>query len=413
MTIRRLCTLVPFRSAVFSALGAVFLIGLASAQDLGEQQGIPVGEGQIYPSIRIDYQSNDNVGLTADDELDGDATIIQPEFVFVADSRNLVFQAGYAGVYSLGSVGPLEWDDHELSAGLAAEFDARRRADVDFSVSRQHTDLGAGLTRGLGNDLDEPVVFDVVQLNAAFGYGVADALGNVTAGVRFQTQNYANLDQVTDGYGFSEVRPYARFGYRIGGDSRFLAEIRASFLEFDLASRSRDELAVLFGLGFTATGRLSGSFNIGFENVDFSTAGQETTTLFVVESNLRYQPTSFAQFTLDVSRGINNTGLGLVAGGSGESIETVVRLGWEHDWSSRFSSKAFVEADLDDEICPTISDSTLSAGLEIGLAVRRWLEIGAGFSSASRDTDSCTVGDGAETLSYDRQLVGVHLRATL
>jgi hypothetical protein len=176
---------------------------------------------------------------------------------------------------------------------------------------------------------------------------------------------------------------------------------------------------------------LSGSFNIGFENVDFSTAGQETTTLFVVESNLRYQPTSFALFTLDVSRGINNTGLGLVAGGSGESIETVVRLGWEHDWSSRFSSKrdrfgigfflglrdacgkAFVEADLDDEICPTISDSTLSAGLEIGLAVRRWLEIGAGFSSASRDTDSCTVGDGAETLAYDRQLVGVHLRATL
>jgi len=193
--------------------------------------------------------------------------------------------------------------------------------------------------------------------------------------VNIASRSYTNLDEVTDGRDFNSIRPFGRFGYRIGGDTRATIELRA--------------------------------------NVDFSADGREDATLFVVESNLRFRPRSFALLTLDISRGINNAGLELVSNDSGESIETVVRAGWQHDWSSRVSSAAFVSANVRDEICPSLGDSTFSAGFEFNVSLRRWLQLGAGVSVASRQVDRCTVDDGSESLSSDRQLAGIHLRATL
>ena len=401
-----------------AGVSGCFVLALAAsfpshAQSLDDQQSVPVGDAELFPSIRIDYQTNDNVGLLPDDEVDGNATIVRPELVFVADKSGLVFQAGYEGAYSLGSETPLEWDDHRLTATLDVDFDSRRRANLDLRFENLHEEVGENLTRGLGTEFDEPVEFNRFFLDTSFGYGVRDARGNLTAGIRVVSRDYTNLDEVTDGRGFTRVTPYGQFGYRIGGDSRAIIELRASTADFDDASRDRDDVGVLLGLQFTATGRLSGGFKVGFENVDFAADGAEDTTLFVVEANLRYRPRTFALLTLDLSRGINNTGLGLVADGDEESIETLARLGWQHEWSTRVSTDAFVALDLQDEICPTVSDSTVAAGFELNVAVRRWLQIGAGIESASREADGCTAGDGADALDFQRQLLGAHLRATL
>ncbi len=382
-------------------------------QDFDDQQSVAIGEAALYPSIRIDYQTNDNVGLLPDSEVEGSATIVRPEFVFVADKSGLVFQAGYSGAYSLGSEAPLEWDDHRLTATLAAQFDRRRRANLDVRFENLHEDLGVNLTRGRGTEFDEPVEFNRFYLDTRLGYGVSDARGNLSAGIRVAARDYANLDEVTDGRSYTRVTPYGQFGYRIGGDTRAIIELRASTASFDNANGDRDDIGVLLGLQFTATGRLSGEFKVGFENVDFAANGAEDSTLLVAEANLRYRPRTFALLSLDLSRGINNTGLGLVADGDEESIATLVRVGWQHNWSTRVSTDAFVALNRQDEICPTASDSTASAGFELNVAVRRWLQIGAGFESASRQADSCAGADDSDELDYQRQLLGVHLRATL
>jgi len=403
--------------AAVVAVGAYALSGPASAQDLptqlADQQSIPIGEADLYPSIRIDYQTNDNVGLKSEDEVDGTATILQPTLVLVAEARSLTFQGAYEGAFSLGSLGAIDWNDHSLSAGLSAEFDSRRRARVDATLERQHLELGSTITRGRGDEFDEPVVFNQFRLGGSFGYGAAAARGNITAGVNIASRSYTNLDEVTDGRDFNSIRPFGRFGYRIGGDTRATIELRAAAIDFDASVQDRREIGLLLGVSFNATGRLSGTFGVGFDNVDFSADGREDATLFVVESNLQFRPRSFALLTLDISRGINNAGLELVSNDSGESIETVVRAGWQHDWSSRVSSAAFVSANVRDEICPSLGDSIFSAGFEFNVSLRRWLQLGAGVSAASRQVDRCTVDDGSESLSSDRQLAGIHLRATL
>ena len=416
-TVKLMSSLDNLKSTVAGGTGCIVLtlaaMMPAHAQDLRNQQSVSVGDAALYPSIRIDYQSNDNVGLLADNEIEGSATIVRPELVFVADKSGLVFQAGYQGDYSLGSETPLEWDDHRLSANLDVEFDKRRRANLELRFENLHQELGTDLTRGLGTAFDEPVEFNRFLLDTSFGYGVSDARGNVTAGLRVVSRDYANLDEITDGRGFTQVTPYGQFGYRIGGDTRAIVELRASTANFENDDRDRSDIGVLLGLQFNATGRLSGAFKLGFEDVDFAADGADDTTLLVAEGNIQYRPRSFALLSLDLSRGINNTGLGLVADGDEESIQTLARLGWQHDWSTRVSTDAFVALDVQDEICPTASDSTASAGFELNVAVRRWLQIGAGFESASRQADGCAAGDGSDALDYQRQLLGVHLRATL
>lgn len=400
-------------NAVLWAFGLMSFAGPAASQNLDRQQSIQLGEGDLYPGVRVDVVSDDNIGLLPENEVDGVSTVVRPQLIYVANRSGLEFKLEYLGAISISSEDALQWADSALSASLAAEFDRRRRANVSVGFSRQHEDLGSGLTRGAGELFDEPVEFNSFDLAASFGYGVRDARGNVRAGLRFISRDYTNLDAVTDGRGFTSFRSFGEFSVRVGGSNRAFFQVRGNVTSIDDSSRDRNGGGVLLGLRFNATGRLSGSFGLGLNNVNFATDAQEDDTLFVVESNLRFQSTSFAAFTLDISREINNEGFGVVVDGQGDSIETLVRLGWDHEWSSRVSSRSFVSADITDEVCPIIGDSTVTAGFELNVALRRWLEVGAAYTGESRTTSSCTPGDGAEDLEYDRRLVGIHVRRTL
>lgn len=393
--------------------GGLLLASAASAQNLGQQQGIAVGEAELFPSIRIDYQLDSNVSALSEDEIDGQAVVVQPRFDYLADRRGLVFSGSYAGAYSLGTESELDSVDHRLALGLSAEFDSRRRSDLRLSVNRLHQEVGFGLTRGLGDQVDEPLVFNDLGLLASFTYGARDARGNLTGGFRLQSRSYTNLNSISDGLSFNSFEPFARFGVRVGGDSRAFVEVRATTVSFDDSDRDRDEIGALVGLQFSASGRLSGSIGLGVENVDFSAQSADDATVFVVESSLRYQPRSFAELSLDVSREVNNAGVGAVASGDRQAIETAFRLGWNHSWSSRVTSSAFVETVIQDEICPSFSDTVSSAGLEFNVSVRRWLQLGASASGTSRSVDQCAPDDGSGQLEFERQIIGAHVRATL
>lgn len=403
----------PDRLAAGFAVGLFLVASSVGAQNRDTQQSVSLGDADLFPSIRIGYQTNSNIRLVQDNETEGDATIVEPRLVYVADSNRLTLEASYTGAYSFSSESPLEWDDHAIDTALAARFDKRRRASLGLSAARLHQELGDSLTRGRGNEFDEPVTFNRFELNADFGFGATDARGNITAGLGVVVRDYTSLDQITNGRGFTSIRPFGRFGYRVGGSTRAIVEVRVASYSFDRSSLDRDELDFLAGLSFAATGRLSGTVRLGLENVSYSAAGADDATLFIIETDLEYRPRSFVLFTLDLNRGINNASLGEIAGDGDQAVETGARLGWQHDWSARVSSDAFAAINLADEVCPTASVSTSSVGFELNIAVRRWLQIGASVATASRQADRCEDDVGLNDLEYDRQLVGVHVRSTL
>ena len=406
----------PGRAAApASALAALALVaGGAAAQQLDDQVGVAVGDARLFPSLRIDYLFDSNVGLRDEDEVEGEAVVVRPRLDFVAERRQLRLDAGYAGAYSASSESALEYADHELFARLAAEFDARRRASARLSFARDHDDLGFDLTRGLADAFDEPVEYNTLALDTRFTYGVADARGNLFAGLDVESRSYTNLPGVTDGRDFVLVEPYAAFGYRLSSDTRAIAEIRFSSAAFEDDDNDRDEVSVLGGADFTATGKLRGGFRLGASRASFAQEGVDDEAALVASANVDWLPRDYAVIGLDLVREFDNTTSTRV--GEDQSIRTVARLGWEHEWSSRFSTDAFAQLVDVARACPERATSIGSLGLELDLAVRRWLEVGASVAQASRTADECD-GGGADLavddLDFDRTLYGVHVRATL
>jgi hypothetical protein len=397
-----------FSMLVYALVGALCSC-VAMAQSLEQQQSVPLGEAALYPSIRIDYLSNDNIGLLSENEVDGSATVVSPELVLVAEKRGLAFRADYTGEYSVGSVSALDTTDHILDSQLSADFDSRRRARLVASFARLHQDLGDGLTSGRGGEFDQSLELNRYFLEGAFDYGARNARGNLIIGLRLGATDFVNLGEVADGRSFSLLQPFGRFGYRLSGDTRATLELRGSSFSFDDSDRDRDVIALLLGMSFAASGQLTGSFGVGIEAVDPIASELDGTTLFAIESDVTFRPNSFAVLSLGITREVNNDGIGVIGTGGDLPVETNVRLGWEHSWSSWLSSSAFVAGRFEDETCPT----TVSTGIEVNFNVRRWLQVGGSFDAASRDVDACASELDAGDLEYERQLIGAHIRATL
>ena len=386
--------------------------GTAAAQE-GAQQSIPIGEADLYPAIRIDYRADDNVGLRSRDEINGSVVIVRPELLFVANRRLLEVRAGYQGAFSQGEQNSQDWNDHRLGVGVTAELDSRRRLTGDISLQRSHTELGTDLTRGRSDRFDEPVVFNRLSADGNFSYGAAEATGRITVGARFLLLDYTNLDEVTEGRDRRSAASYARFGYRIGGDTRAEIEVRYKDLAYDDDRFDRDELSLLSGVSFDSSGLLSGAARIGLQRVWRDADGLEDSTVLIVEAALEYQPVDYATLTFDVSRAVDNNARSLDATGSVESIETRATVGWKHGWSSRISTRTFAGVRLNEEACPVADTTTGEAGLEVGVALRRWLSVGVNAGLESRTADECAGNPDSTDLEYDRTTYGLFVRATL
>ena len=403
----------PSGRAARRALGVAtaLLAGAASGQVLENQVGIPVGDATLYPSLRVGYEHDSNVGLRAEDEVEGDAVVVSPRLDYVAERRRLRLALGYLGAFSASDDSALEYGDHRLSAAVAAEFDSRRRASAELAVARDHEELGFDLTRGLGDAFDEPLKYNTVGLGAQFVYGAVDARGNLVAGLDLETRSYTNLASLTDGRDYTLVEPYGAFGYRLSSDTRAIAELRFSSAAFDDAGEDRDEVSVLGGMDFTATGKLRGGFRLGASRASFAAEGVDDETALVARANVDWLPREYAVLSLALDREFDNTTSTRV--GQDQSILTVARLGWNHRWSSRFVTDAFAQLYDVARACPDNATATVSAGAEFGLAVRRWLQVGAGARQAMRSADDCPDGGDGDGLDYDRTLYNVYVRATL
>jgi len=394
---------------------AGLLVGGAAAlaQDVSNQQSIPIGEADLFPSLRIDYVTNDNVGLLSRDEIDGSAVVVRPDLVFVADRRLLDVQARYLGRYSRGDEGALDWADHLLGTSVEAELDSRRRINLSATFERGHEPLGSEFTRGQGDRFDEPVTYDWLGFGGNFSYGAAGAAGRINVGARFVQRDYNNLAEVTDGRDRRGISTYGRFGYRISGDTRAQFELRYTDVTYDNARLDRTELSALTGMSFAATGALSGAAFIGVQDISRDDEGLEGSTLLIVESELVYRPVDYAVLTLDLRREIDDNARALDAAGGDESIVSEAILTWDHDWSSRVSTQTFGRVTLREDACPFRDTATTEAGLEIDFAVRRWLSFGLNGAIWSRGSDDCPGSADADELDFDRTTLGAFVRATL
>jgi len=388
--------------------------GSARAQ---EGAAIPIGEAELFPSVRIDYLSDDNVRLVDEDEAreSGSQVVLSPTAELVARRRLLDIRVRYDGRYSNGAEDPQDFDDHSLGLNVQARIDRRRLLVFDAVYRLGHQPFGFGLTEGRTDLVDEPAEYGEYVVGGRFRYGVPDARGNLEAGLRFFGRRYTNLEQFSDGRDYQRIVPYGLFSYRLSGDTRALLELRYATHSEESGLNDRDSVSLFGGLAFAATGRLRGEFRVGATSTDYQDENRDDLTIAAAEAGLRYAIREYVTLGLDAERSLDDTGTRRDDGTAvRQTIADTLTLSWDQEWSSRISHDAYVRRIARDRECPSASSSSLSAGLEVDYAVRRWLTFGASIGAETRDADVC---EGAEEersdLEFDRRLIGAHVRVSL
>ena len=401
-----------------NCFGALVLLtastGLA-AQDVFEPDGalsFKLGETDVYPSVRIDYLQNSNAFLTPSNPTEAADITISPELNWVADRRLVTLLGTYSGNYNSSSEEALNYADHTLSFTADAELSSRKHVDATLSLNFGHEDLGLELTRGNADENSELVQFTNIEGLASFRYGADQARGNVTAGLNLQDFGYNSRRDVSAGRGFSLFEPFAAFSYRLGGDTRAVAELRFATVNFDNKDRDRTDLTLLGGMNFAATGKTGGNFRVGLVQSQPDLASLNSQTELVLESVLFWEPTSFSRFTLSGTRTLDNEGSSLVSTDAVSAISNRFRLSWRHEWSSRLSHTAFVQSFMLEQACPNRNSDRVLGSIEFNLQIRRWISVGVSGRGWNGEYADCP-GVTNQELDFERTRFGAFIRATL
>ncbi len=384
------------------------------APGVSAQEAAPLklGETQLFPAVRIDYVSIDNLYRQATDEVSGTGVVVKPELVWRADRRLLTLDAQYTGGFGMYSEDGLDYDDHFFRLQGVGDISSKQRLATNLSFRKIHEDQGVGQTASVVGQLDELIEISVLSAQAEYTYGAKDARGNLSGGLLLQSVSYTNLEEFIDGDDYSHVRPYAVFSLRLSPDTRLLAEVRFDTLDFDDDSRDRQETSLLAGVGLSTSSKLSGDARIGMVRASFDENSNADTTELIAEVGVDYAPRSFSRFSFSFDRNFetvdqNDTN-------AGRSVIDDASIVWTHDWSSRYQTQARLSLLDYDRECPFIDDQTVGAGIELNYQVRRWLQLGISGAQASRTVSACdNTADSLKDLDYDRTVVGAHIRATL
>jgi len=401
----------------------VLVLGILPAPALAqidEAASIKIGESNLIPSVRFEYLQTDNAFLNDSDQSGSEQTeatafVIKPRADWTADRRLLSLTGTYEGEYASYSEETLNYADHSLQAAVNAELSTRQRFLARFGFRFDHQPLGTSFTRGISDSDAEQVEFIDTELTGSYNYGAQNARGNFILGLGFLARAYQNREDLTAGSDYISIRPFGQFSLRLSADTRAIATLRFSNTTFDNSVRDRNDVSLLAGLRFAATGKSGGEFQLGTSQSIFSQSNRDDEISFIAEAELFYEPSVFSRFELSAKRELDNDAGSPLDLSSVLTITDTANLNWRHEWSSRLFHVANLSYELENGDCPDRNSlATAAGGIELNLVIRRWLQVGASFSGRARDTTICeTVEANIGDVSYESQFIGAHIRATL
>ncbi len=395
--------------SVFASAVLIHSAGVSAQQGYGFSK--KVGEADFYPAVRVEYLTDSNVLLNAENETEASGVRVTPEFLYRAGKGLVSLEAEYKGEYNSSDVSVASYADHALRFEGNAEFSSRIRAGARLGIVSDHQELGTYLTRGIADENTDAVEYNQTTFDVFSRYGAAQAKGNIELGLSIDSLNFSNQSDLTDGESYNNVEPYAQFSLRVSPDLRALAEVRFGSTSYDNSGKDRSDTTFLLGVDIAPTGKLNGQIKVGSTLTSYDANDLSDSSELVMRSELKYAPVDYSLFSLVVDREVEKLSDNAATINAAE-VTDLVQLNWTHYWSTRFFHRAKIARTSIQRDCPSQDVIVNLVGYEFNLQFRRWLEFGVGGTGASREATSC--GDpNATNLSYDRTLVGIHVRATL
>ena len=376
------------------------------------QTAVKVGEADLYPTVRLDFESLDNAFRNSENAVEATGVRVAPSAILFANRRGLEIKTGYEGAYASFSEEVLDYDDHHLFGSVNAVLGARKRLSGSAYVKFSHDDFGDNFTRGNSASVDEQVELTDLGVSTAYTFGAPSAKFNITGGLGLRRIDYQNREDVTQGRDYVEFSPFGRLSYRLSADTRVLLEVGLREIAYEDSIYDRSEIRLLTGLSFSGTGKSGGVAKIGAASSSYEAGGFEDRSVLTADINLYTLPSKFSRIDLNFARKFDDLDATNSVDGSVQTIDDFASVSWRNQWSGFVASTASLSIQNKNRDCPTSTTKSIDARFDVSVKPRQWVEIGLGFSNINRTADICE-GTASTDLEFEAQKILAFLKLSL
>lgn len=379
-----------------------------------EPQGILLDSGiTLLPSVAISVQDNDNVYLQPEEtQQSSTVTRLSPAVAVAADLGQTQLALSFAaekGTYS--SDEDDNYTDTRINVGADFEMTARHALALSAQVNSLHDARGAGTTEGSAAlEIKDPDEYDEDIWDAAFTYGSANALFNMTFGLNRYEKEYQNNLNVaaTDNRDHVKTTLSVDTAIYVSDRSNFLIDLSTANIDYNedniiTEGREGSLTKALVGMSYDLTGKLSGSAKVGAAQRNFDSDDVDSDKTLSWEVMGVWTPRTYSAITVFTSQASNE------ASSVGNYIDTKYSMvSWKHEFSEFFSLTTDVSLASDtyyNEV-NNREDDTLSYSITGTYSPAKTLDVYGRIRQAERDSSEAG-------LDYDQQVVTLGLKLAI
>ncbi len=388
-----------------STLLVVSLFALVSSNSFAkfDPAVIKVGGIGVVPTVDVAESYDSNIFYSETDEKSALVTVIAPKVkagMEVGANKYSVTADAAIGRYSSSSAD--NYVDSSIGMDIHQSFTRKAVLDVNASRNNYHEARGAGYSKGIASLLAEPDKYHINRLGAKFSYGSRDAIGRIVFGLSSSTRIYDTRRAFTKLRDNNNIGGTVTFYYHVMPKTSLLFELSNREIKYDNnPTYDSTEQRALVGVSWDISALTTGTAKAGLLEKNFDEASRKDFSGFSWELGARWTPLSYSVVDV-VSKGRTEE-----TNGSGDYIDSKsILTRWTHFWNEKVNTALDLNFTKNQYKPTSRVENYYSLGVQVTYNMRRWLNVGAGYT---RSSNSST----AAGFDFDKNVFSLSLQASL
>lgn len=391
-----------------STVLALLTAGACVETQAVEPANLILGPMYVAPTVDTRLQYTDNLFRSPDDKKTSGFSVIRPRVQAWLENGFDTYSFTYTLTdYRYFNSDDDDFVDHQFNIDVHHEFNARNVWNVYGEFLDGHQQRGTGLSEGLAVKLiDEPIEFERITAGTDYTIGSQSSKGRAVLTAKYHDTEYQNFRGRTRYRDYDQYVVDGTFYWKVASKTDIVAEMSYQEARYDLvnplqSSSDSEEYNYLLGVSWEPTAKTSGSVKLGWYERSYESEQREDSDGFSWAVDVSYSLRSYSVFNLQSSRSTQESN------GRGDAVNTqTTRLAWNHTWTSRSSTNLAATFSNQDTAGSTRQDDVYAVQVKYNYAMRRWLDLGIGYSYEERKS-------AIDQYDYDRNTIFVEAKFSL
>ena len=361
----------------------------------------------VKPSLEIGVVYDDNIYNEQGSGTSSVIMAIMPSVNFKMDDGINYYSLDMnaeKGIYETS--GSDNYTDVELGINAHLEPNDTHRIDLSVKGEWLTESRGTGKTEEDFEITDEPILFGINTLAAAYEYGAKQTKGRLVFDLQYYEKEYRNFDEITRRSNYDSLFLGSTFYYSTRAHTDTFIEVNVEKIGYeynapDELNRDSDVYTALLGMQWEASSILHGFIKIGVQAKEFDDGRREDFTGFSWNIGGVWRPLTYSKLTFTTSQATKDPDV------EGDYVlETKFQVDWRHYWATYYYTSFGVYKYKDDYSGISRVDDTSGYTLKLSYDLTPNFAI-AVFGEWDKNQSTKT------EFEYDKNVVGVSLTFTL